>query len=323
MVRVLPLSHEDLRNAISVIKRIFPYKSDQKLSEYSLTNSLGKADYGQTYWVAVNEEKRVIGITGIYNDKYDSSIVWLGWFGVHPAHRRLGIGSMLLQYAIDEASRKDAAKLRLYTSSDPNERAAHELYRKFGFKQTRIDRNADKIYFMKSLKEDSMAKHEIKINWSGPYGLNKVIETMNDEGIEENGWSGNDYGLYQIYGRHILYGGNALLYVGIATQQTFSQRFSQHEIWLADDQEEQDIAIYLGRVNDPLRHSKKDRWKSWEEDVKLAEKILTYKYSPNYNSKELQSEPDLSLHENMRLTHDGERNRLSAYDEVPRDFHEW
>jgi hypothetical protein len=181
---------------------------------------------------------------------------------------------------------------------------------------------ADAIYFMKSLKEASMAEYEIKIDWSGPYRINEVIDTMNDGGSEANGWDGNDYGLYQIYGRHILYEGNALLYIGIATKQTFSQRFSQHKEWLVDDQDEKDIAIYLGRVYDPLLHSEKDHWKSWEKDIELAEKILIYKYSPNYNSRELTSEPDLSGHENVRLIHAGKSNRLKPVDEAPRDFHE-
>ena len=83
------------------------------------------------------------------------------------------------------------------------------------------------------------------------------------------------------------------------------------------------MIVTLGRVNDPLRYSKKDQWKAWERDVKLAEKILIYKYSPNYNSKELTSEPDLGGHISVRLTHTGDANRLKAFDEVPHDFIEW
>ncbi len=43
---------------------------------------------------------------------------------------------------------------------------------------------------------------------------------------------GEDYGLYQIYGKHILCGKDTLLYIGEATEQTFSTRFKQHQHWL-------------------------------------------------------------------------------------------
>jgi hypothetical protein len=167
-----------------------------------------------------------------------------------------------------------------------------------------------------------MSEYEIEINWSGPYSLTKVIETMNDGGSEANDWDGNDYGLYQIYGRHILYERNALLYIGIATKQTFSQRFLQHKEWLETDQNEKDVRIYLGRVYDPRRHSEKDHWELWEKDIELAEKILIYKYSPNYNSKELSDEPNLSGHISVRLTHTGEVTRLKPFDIAPKDFRE-
>lgn len=323
MIKIIPLTQEQLTNAISLLEKIFSYKPDQKLFKYSLTDSQTKKAYGQIYWIAVDGANRVIGIIGLYDDRKDKTVSWLGWFGVHPNYRQHGTGSLLLQYAIDQAVQKGSTRLRLYTSSDSNEIAAHHMYKKFGFQQTSIDREADKIFFMKNLEEDSMSEYEIKIDWSGPHSLTEVIETMNDGGSEANGWVGKDYGLYQIYGRHILYERNALLYVGIAIKQTFSQRFSQHKSWLIDDQEGNDIKIHLGRVDDPLRYSKEDQWKAWEEDVEIAEKILIYKYSPNYNSKELSIEPDLGGHVNIRLTHTGEVNRLKPFDQAPKDFREW
>lgn len=121
------------------------------MSEYSLTDSLGKVDYGQTYWVAVNEEKRVVGITGFYDDKCDSSVVWLGWYGVHPTNRKRGIGSKLLQFAIEEAGRRGFSTIKLYTSSDAGEKAAHKLYLKFGFSLYAENKKTDKIYFRKDI----------------------------------------------------------------------------------------------------------------------------------------------------------------------------
>jgi hypothetical protein len=167
----------------------------------------------------------------------------------------------------------------------------------------------------------SMTEYKIKIQWEGPFGLNEVIQKMIDGG-EDPDWDGEDYGLYQIYGRHILHGKDTLLYIGITTEQTFSRRFIEHKTWLVEDQDEGDVRIYLGRIYDPQKHTKKDKWKSWEKDVKLAEKILIYKYSPNYNSEGLTSEPNLYPHNSVRLVHVGERNKLEKEDIAPNDFRE-
>lgn len=87
--------------------------------------------------------------------------------------------------------------------------------------------------------------------WSGPFTRESVISGFTDGGRAPE-YDGEDYGLYQIYGKHILCGSDTLLYIGQATEQTFSRRFRQHERWLAY---EEDISVYLGRVYDPNRHT--------------------------------------------------------------------
>lgn len=59
-----------------------------------------------------------------------------------------------------------------------------------------------------------MELYKIRIEWEGPYSLEEVITKMVDGGKNPD-WDGNDYGLYQIYGRHILSGKNTLLYIGM------------------------------------------------------------------------------------------------------------
>ena len=314
------MSKDTLDEAVSLIQKIFPYRPDQKNAQRSFSDSLMSTKFDKTYWVAVNKEGIVVGVTGLYFDRNDKSVVWLGWFGVHPKHRRQGIGSELLAFTIDEAKRRGYSLLKLYTSSDENEKAARQLYKKFGFLQTASDIKSDRIYFDKDLREELMEPYEIKIEWEGPFSLNEVINKMNDGGKSPD-WDGNDYGLYQIYGWHILCGGNALLYIGITTERTFSQRFNEHKVWLEKDQNEEYIKIYLGRVYDPKRHSVRDKWKSWKSDIEIAEKILIYKYSPNYNSRELTREPDISPRKSIRLVHIGVKShRLEKEDNVPRDF---
>ena len=166
-----------------------------------------------------------------------------------------------------------------------------------------------------------MKAYGIEIEWKGPFSLDKVINEMDDSGRSPT-WNGKDYGLYQIYGRHILCGENTLLYVGKTTERTFSKRFKDHQQWLLEDQYEKDIHIYLGRIYNPKRHSEKDKWKSWKEDVGDAEKILIYKYSPNYNGRELARVPQLH-HQKVQLVHRGEKGRLKNKDVHPKDYLEW
>ena len=164
-----------------------------------------------------------------------------------------------------------------------------------------------------------MKAYGIEIEWKGPFSPTKVIREMDDSGQSPT-WNGKDYGLYQIYGKHRLYGEYALLYVGKTTERTFSKRFKEHQKWLLEDQYEKDIKIYFGRIYNPKRHSGKDKWRSWKEDIEDAEKILIYKYSPNYNGRELAKIPELH-HPKIQLFNGGQKGRLKNRD-VPKDYSE-
>ncbi len=160
-----------------------------------------------------------------------------------------------------------------------------------------------------------MAQYQIEITWGGPYTCVKVIKELTDGGNKKNNWDGEDYGVYQIYGKHILAGNNSLLYIGKAFRQTFSRRFKDHEKWLKD---EENVKIYVGRIYNPKKHSSKDNWKSWEKDVELAENILIYKYSPHYNSRSLSEQPKLGGHKSVCLCHKREKiGKLDKKDTAP------
>ena len=97
----------------------------------------------------------------------------------------------------------------------------------------------------------------LSIVWQGPYTPEQVVSELNDGGSPP-GYDGGDYGLYQIYGKHVLGDPDALLYIGEATQQTFSGRFTQHQIWLVH---EYPVHIYVGRLYMPKRHTSHDNWR--------------------------------------------------------------
>jgi GNAT superfamily N-acetyltransferase len=319
-IEILPLSYDVLNDTISLLKKVFISEEDQNIFPLTLKESLSEANSKKTYWIAVEKGTNVVGITGLYNDSRDKNIVWLGWFGVHPISRNRGVGSALLEFAIKEACRRGFGILKLYTSSDNNERDAHKLYRRFGFTQSDKGENSYRVYFTKRLcnsaidRKEDIAVHKIEIEWEGPFEVEEVINEMTDEGKSPE-YDGNDYGLYQIYGEHILCGKDTLLYIGKAPEQTFAVRFLQHKEWLDD---ESGIQVYIGRIYDPERHSENDRWMSWEEDVDTAERIMIYKYSPNYNSRSLANPPKLDS--DVQLIHNGAKHRLECEDNAPEDY---
>ncbi|TKI68286.1 hypothetical protein FCU45_11315 [Sulfurimonas crateris] len=135
-----------------------------------------------------------------------------------------------------------------------------------------------------------MEKQTIRIEWDGAYSLEDIGYSFDDNfesKYVENSKLNNkikDYGLYQIYGTHPVYGNDVLLYIGKALQQTFSKRISQEEWEYNSDCK--NIKIYVGRlfsVNDEIQPSDN----AWETMITQAEKMLIYSHSPAKNSSNI------------------------------------
>jgi ribosomal protein S18 acetylase RimI-like enzyme len=150
-IKIIPLTKKHLDEAISLVENIFPYKQDQKIARINLEESLTLKNSGKSYWVAKDRHSKIVGVTGLYLDAKDRDVIWVGWFGVHPAYRRCGIGASLLDLSIKEAKRKDFKKIKIYTSTDKHERAAHRLYELYGFKTTNYYKDKDEICYKKDL----------------------------------------------------------------------------------------------------------------------------------------------------------------------------
>ncbi len=163
----------------------------------------------------------------------------------------------------------------------------------------------------------------IKIRWEGPLPITQVLKK--DNGGSKPHYNGNDYGLYQVYGKHILYGKGkereALLYIGQATKQTFARRFKQHENdWIQYEPAGEGIKVYLGRLNSK-KYTPRDKWKTWHRDVNIAEAILIYKYTPCYNSNLKWEFPDVLFNfKSMQLEHSGPKKHLRKFDNAPKDY---
>jgi ribosomal protein S18 acetylase RimI-like enzyme len=152
-IKIISLSESTLDEAISLVKTIFPYKEDQRIAHINLEESLTLKNFGQRYWVARDRHSRVVGVTGLYLDSKDRKVVWLGWFGVHPAYRRHGIGSSLLKFTIKEAKKREFKTMKIYTSTDKRETAAHRLYEQYGFKKANYYKDKDDICYKNDLTE--------------------------------------------------------------------------------------------------------------------------------------------------------------------------
>lgn len=116
----------------------------------------------------------------------------------------------------------------------------------------------------------------IHVEWEGPISLEDA------KGLT----GGKDYGLYQIYGCHTVYGSDVLLYIGKAVDQPFGTRLKQESDWTYN-QDVQRISVYVGRIiTSTPADIKRPEWAEW---VGAAEEVCIYAHAPACNSRNIQS----------------------------------
>lgn len=145
-IKIEPLSKKTLSDACELTLKVFhPKASDEdyppKWIKASLNPKANKNTYSDLdvkslqYWVALNDKDKAIGVIGLYTLIHDEEeAYWLAWYCVGPKSRGKGIGKALLDYVVAKAKKDGKRWLRLYTSNDPNEKRANEMYNKLGFK---------------------------------------------------------------------------------------------------------------------------------------------------------------------------------------------
>jgi hypothetical protein len=114
-------------------------------------------------------------------------------------------------------------------------------------------------------------EHIIHIQWTGPSNY-RDLQNIND--------ARKDYGLYQVYACHPVYGSGALVYIGLAAHQTFGARIRQHSWETGSELDPEKLEFYVGRLSG-------DQPKTldvWVSEIKLAEKLLIHEHAPAYNS---------------------------------------
>jgi len=113
---------------------------------------------------------------------------------------------------------------------------------------------------------------KIHVDWRGPFELDDIKKSN----------QAKNYGIYQYYGTHPVYGTNTLLYLGKASDNIIQSRIKSHahNTWSSTP-----IEIYLGNI---IAHEKLSD-KIWSQHINLAEKLLIYTHSPAWNSQNIKS----------------------------------
>ena len=144
-----PVTSENQEDTIAFLLTIFP--NEEKRIHITMRGSLRPEEYTEELraadqrvrcsWVAY-AGTAIVGAVGLYEEFGDADTVcWIGWFCTHPDFRRQGIGSALLDHAINIARSTGKHTIQCYTSTRNAD--AQPLYEKFGFNIVRTVQDED------------------------------------------------------------------------------------------------------------------------------------------------------------------------------------
>lgn len=147
------ITSKNLGGAIAAAREIFPYEihADGFWPEVAFKMAIKEQNPHFKYYLACIDGA-IVGITGHYPSE-DGSEIWIGWFGVIPSQRGKGYGELILRATEEEVVKMGVHELYLYTGDRDEERFAHKLYMRLGFKETgrgKIDGDPC-LYFKASL----------------------------------------------------------------------------------------------------------------------------------------------------------------------------
>jgi len=105
-----------------------------------------------------------------------------------------------------------------------------------------------------------------------------------DENVYNKFNGKEDYGIYQIYGDHPIYGYNTLLYIGKARGNTYSQRLNNHYDFYVD-KIPKFRKLHLSYFCENVDVNKEN----WNSKIDLVEKLLINSHFPAYNSQDIKN----------------------------------
>jgi hypothetical protein len=129
-----------------------------------------------------------------------------------------------------------------------------------------------------------MAEKMIYLEWDGPYSFDD-LEELQDETC--------DYGIYQVYGMHPVYGAEVLLFLGKTEDRTFGAQLTEEQPYWEAESDFQPINIFVGRLAGQVTPN----GDVWAREIDAAARLLAYAHLPVFNGRELGSAPDEDLKE--------------------------
>lgn len=121
---------------------------------------------GEPYFL-VYFNNNAIGITGLYQEERlgEKNTVWLGWYGILPEYRKLGLGKTILLDSIEEAKKRGFDTFRLYTSVK-NCPVACKLYDKV--MDIGEDYTLEETEMLRKVYSKSLTNKKV-VNWNNRY----------------------------------------------------------------------------------------------------------------------------------------------------------
>jgi len=132
-----------------------------------------------------------------------------------------------------------------------------------------------------------MSELIIHVEWKGPFSLPEV-ETFKSPKT--------DFGLYQIYSHHPVYG-RSLMYIGRARSRTFGVRISEHHWDAGSENDPSKVEVYLGR----LKAEASPVLEEQRKHIELAESLLIHSHAPAYNTQYGMKPPAATVCGNVRV----------------------
>ena len=142
----------------------------------------------------------------------------------------------------------------------------------------------------------------INLVWRGPHSPAEVRKLHGP----------SDYGIYQFYGTHPVYGADTLVYIGLANENTFGERLPSHHIASIGSEWEdntESIRIHTGRLH-IIEDETPPNDADWGTLLAQVEYLLVYAHSPAWNAQYVRNPPKDRSYHNLHVLNWGQYGQL-------------
>jgi GNAT superfamily N-acetyltransferase len=133
-MQIREMTEDDLDGVVGIIEMHDEEDADAAEAYFEVTFEDDDPDLGDRHYVSMNDDGAVIGVGGAIEDEEEGNdIWWLGWFYVHPDHRRKGVGEALLARSLEWAREQGGRKMYIDVSALSAYEDARRFYAQHGF----------------------------------------------------------------------------------------------------------------------------------------------------------------------------------------------